>query len=199
MVVLLIRHGENEYTRTGKLAGWTKGVSLNEPGRKQAEGLVARLKRAPIKHIYSSPLERARETAAPLAAARGLSVELRPGLGEVQYGQWTGKSLKVLGRTKLWKVVQQLPSAMRFPDGESMRGAQMRMVDAIDEIARAHASPKSMVAIFTHSDPIKLAVAHYLGLPLDLFQRLMVSTASVTALRLGQGQPSLIKLNDTGE
>jgi probable phosphomutase (TIGR03848 family) len=198
MVVLLIRHGENEYTRTGKLAGWTKGVSLNETGRKQAEGLVARLKRAPIKHIYSSPLERARETAAPLAAARGLSVELRPGLGEVQYGQWTGKSLKVLGRTKLWKVVQQLPSAMRFPEGETMRGAQLRMVDALDEIARAHASPKAVVAVFSHSDPIKLAVAHYLGMPLDLFQRIMISTASVTALRLGHGQPSLIKLNETG-
>ncbi len=198
MVILLIRHGENEYTRTGKLAGWTKGVSLNEAGRKQAEGLVERLKGAPIKHIYASPLERAQETAAPLAAARGLKVEIRSGLGEVQYGQWTGKSLKVLGRTRLWKVVQQLPSAMQFPDGETMRGAQLRIVDAIDAIARAHNSPKAVVAVFSHSDPIKLAVAHYLGLPLDLFQRLMISTASVTALRLGQGQPSLVKLNDTG-
>jgi probable phosphomutase (TIGR03848 family) len=197
-LVLLIRHGENEFTRTGKLAGWTKGVSLNEAGRKQADGLVERLKGAPIKFIYSSPLERARETAAPLAAARGLPVEIRPGLGEVQYGQWTGKSLKVLGRTKLWKVVQQLPSAMRFPDGETMRGAQLRMVDAIDEIVRAHPSPKTVLALFTHSDPIKLAVAHYLGMPLDLFQRLMISTASVTVLRLGHGQPSLVKLNETG-
>lgn len=198
MVILLIRHGENEYTRTGKLAGWTKGVSLNAAGRQQAEGLVERLKGAPIKHIYASPLERAQETAAPLAAARGLKVEIRPGLGEVQYGQWTGKSLKVLGRTRLWKVVQQLPSAMQFPDGETMRGAQLRIVDAIDAIARAHHSPKAVVAVFSHSDPIKLAVAHYLGLPLDLFQRLMISTASVTALRLGPGQPSLVKLNDTG-
>ena len=197
-LVLLIRHGENEFTRTGKLAGWTKGVNLNEAGRKQAEGLVERLKGAPIKFIYSSPLERARETAAPLAAARGLPVAIRPGLGEVQYGQWTGKSLKVLGRTKLWKVVQQLPSTMRFPEGETMRGAQMRMVDAIDEIVRAHPSPKAVVALFTHSDPIKLAVAHYLGMPLDLFQRLMISTASVTVLRLGHGQPGLVKLNETG-
>ncbi len=197
-LVLLIRHGENEYTRTGKLAGWTKGVSLNEAGRKQAEGLVERLKGVPIKFIYSSPLERAQETAAPLAAARGLKVEIRPGLGEVQYGQWTGKSLKVLGRTKLWKVVQQLPSAMQFPDGETMRGAQLRFVDAVDAIARAHPSPKAVVAVFAHSDPIKLAVAHYLGMPLDLFQRLMISTASVTVLRLGHGQPSLVKLNETG-
>lgn len=197
-ILLLIRHGENEFTRTGKLAGWTKGVSLNEAGRKQAEGLVARLKGTPIKHLYSSPLERAQETAAPLAAALKLPVEIRTELGEVQYGQWTGKSLKVLGRTKLWRVVQQLPSAMRFPDGETMRGAQLRMVDAIDAIVRAHPSPKAVVAIFTHSDPIKLAVAHYLGMPLDLFQRIMINTASVTVLRLGHGQPSLVKLNDTG-
>jgi probable phosphomutase (TIGR03848 family) len=197
-LVLLIRHGENEYTRTGKLAGWTAGVSLNEAGRKQAEGLVERLKGVPIKFVYSSPLERAQETAAPLAAALKLPVTIVPGLGEVKYGQWTGKSLKVLGRTKLWKVVQQLPSAMQFPDGETMRGAQLRMVDAIDEIVRRHPSPKAVLALFTHSDPIKLAVAHYLGMPLDLFQRIMIATASVTVLRLGHGQPSLVKLNDTG-
>jgi probable phosphoglycerate mutase len=196
--VLLIRHGENEYTRTGKLAGWTKGVSLNDAGRQQAQALVERLKGAPINHVYSSPLERARETAAPLARARGLPVTIHPGLGEVQYGQWTGRSLKVLARTKLWRVVQQLPSAMRFPDGETMRGAQLRMVDAIDDIVRQHPSPKAVLALFTHSDPIKMAVAHYLGMPLDLFQRLMIGTASVTVLRLGHGQPSLVKLNDTG-
>jgi probable phosphoglycerate mutase len=196
-LLLLIRHGENEFTRTGKLAGWTQGVSLNEAGRKQAEGLVARLKGAPIKHIYASPLERARETAAPLAAALGLPVEIRPGLGEVRYGQWTGKSLKRLARTRLWRVVQALPSAMTFPEGETMRAAQARMVDALESIAQAH--PKAMVAVFSHSDPIKLAVAWYLGAPLDLFQRIQISTASVTALRLGQGPPSLVKLNDTGK
>ena len=125
--LLLIRHGENEYTRTGKLAGWTPGVSLNEAGQKQAQALVERLKGAPIKHLYSSPLERARETAAPLAAALGLPVEIRPALGEVRYGGWTGKSLKRLARTKLWRVVQGLPSAMQFPEGETMRGAQLRM------------------------------------------------------------------------
>ncbi len=194
--LLLIRHGENEYTRTGKLAGWTKGVTLNEAGRQQAAALAARLKDAGIRHLYSSPLERARETAAPVAAALGLKVEIRPGLGEVQYGRWTGRSLKVLARTRLWRVVQQLPSAMVFPEGESMRAAQLRIVDALDAIARDH--PKAMVAVFSHSDPIKMAVAYYLGMPLDLFQRLVISTASVTELRLGQGQPSLVKLNDTG-
>jgi probable phosphoglycerate mutase len=194
--LLLIRHGENEFTRTGKLAGWTPGVSLNDAGQKQAQALVERLRGAPIKHLYSSPLERAQETAAPLAAALRLPVHIRPALGEVRFGAWTGKSLKRLARTRLWRVVQALPSAMQFPEGETMRAAQLRIVDALDEIVRAH--PKDMVAAFSHSDPIKLAVAYYLGMPLDLFQRIQVSTCSVTVLRLGQGQPSLVKLNDTG-
>lgn len=195
-LIFLVRHGENEYTRTGRLAGWTKGVSLNQGGQKQAQALVGRLKPLPIKHIYSSPLQRARETAAPLAEARGLKVEVRDGLGEVGYGEWTGKSLKRLARTKLWRVVQGLPSAMQFPEGETMRGAQLRLVDALERIARAH--PKDLVAVFSHSDPIKLAVAFYLGVPLDLFQRIQIQTCSVTVLRLGQGAPSLVKLNDTG-
>jgi probable phosphoglycerate mutase len=198
VVILLIRHGENEYTRTGKLAGWTKGVSLNDAGRKQAEGLVERLKNVPLTAIYTSPLERARETAAPLAKARGLTPLVRPGLGEVGFGEWTGKSLKRLARTKLWRVVQGLPSGMRFPGGESFRAAQLRFVDTLDEIAQAHTGRKDIVAAFTHSDPIKLAVAYYLGMPLDLFQRIQVSTGSVTLLALGRGAPSLVKLNDTG-
>jgi len=195
-LILLIRHGENEYTRTGKLAGWTKGVSLNEAGQKQAQALAARLKPLPIKHIYSSPLERARETAAPLAEALALKVEVREALGEVGYGEWTGKSLKRLARQKLWRVVQNLPSAMQFPEGETIRGAQMRLVDELERIAHAH--PKEIVAVFSHSDPIKLVVAFYLGMPIDLFQRIQIQTCSVTALRLGQGAPSLVKLNDTG-
>jgi probable phosphomutase (TIGR03848 family) len=197
-LLLLIRHGENEYTRTGKLAGWTPGVGLNEAGRKQAEALVARLKDVPLTAIYTSPLERAQETAAPLAAARSLTPLVRPGLGEVGYGQWTGKSLKRLARTKLWRVVQALPSAMRFPEGETIRAAQLRLADALDEIAQAHPRPKDVVAAFSHSDPIKLAVAYCLGMPLDLFQRLHIHTASVTILALGKGAPSLVKLNDTG-
>lgn len=196
-LLFLIRHGENEFTRTGKLAGWTENVTLNEAGQKQAQGLVERLKGVPFKFIYSSPLVRARETAAPLAAARSLPVTLDEGLGEVRYGDWTGKSLKRLARTKLWRVVQNLPSAMTFPGGgETMRGAQLRLVDALERIAAAH--PKALVAVFSHSDPIKLAAAYYLGMPLDLFQRLHIQTASVTVLRLGGGPPNLVKLNDTG-
>ena len=194
--LLLIRHGENEYTRRGRLAGWTPGVHLNEAGQKQAQALAERLSQAPLEAVYSSPLERARETAAPLARARGLKVEIRAGLGEVRYGLWTGKSLKRLARTKLWRVVQQRPSAMEFPEGETLRSVQARVVEAVEQIARAH--PKGLVAAVSHGDVIKLAVAYYLGMPLDLFQRIMIGTASVTVLQLGHGHPTLVKLNDAG-
>ncbi len=193
--LLLIRHGENEYTKTGRLAGWTPGVQLNETGRKQAEQLAARLKDAPIAALYASPLERTLETAEPLARARSLTVQKCEGLGEVRYGRWQGQSLKRLQRQKLWRVVQMNPAAMVFPDGETLRAVQARAVDAVEAIVRAH--PKVMVAAFSHGDVIKLLVAHYLGLPLDLFQRLHVGTASVTTLHLGSGSPALIRLNDT--
>ncbi len=196
-LLLLIRHGENEYTRTGKLAGWTPGVRLNAAGQKQAQALAARLNKAPLAAIYSSPLERARDTAEPLATAKRLPVHVLSGLGEVSYGEWQGKSLKRLARTKLWKVVQTQPSAMEFPGGETLRAAQARAVDAVEHIAREH--PKALVAAFSHADVIKLITAHYLGVPLDLFQRFAVNTASITAFRLGAGQPpTLVKLNDTG-
>lgn len=193
--LFLIRHGENDYTRTGRLAGWTPGVGLNEIGRRQALALADKLKAVPLAAIYSSPLERARETAAPLAEAKKLEVQIVAGLGEVRYGQWQGKSLKRLARTRLWRTVQGLPSAMQFPDGETFRAVQSRAVDAVENLVRAH--PKDPIAAVSHGDVIKLVVAHYLGLPLDLFQRLMIATASITILRLGQGQPALIKLNET--
>jgi probable phosphoglycerate mutase len=194
--LLLIRHGENDYTKKGKLAGWTSGVHLNADGKKQAQAIAERLAPAPLKAIYSSPLERARETAEPLAKLKSLPVLVRSGLGEVQYGLWTGKSLKALRRTKLWRVVQHHPAAMEFPEGETLRAVQARAVDEIEKIAREH--PKDLVAAFSHGDVIKLVVAHYLGVPLDLFQRLVVNTGSLTVLHLGAGQSALVKLNDTG-
>lgn len=195
-LLLLIRHGENDYTKTGRLAGWTPGVSLNAAGQKQAQALAERLQAAPLKALYSSPLERAQETAAPLAALKHLPVTIVEGVGEVRYGQWQGRSLKSVARTKLWRTVQGLPSAMQFPEGETFRAVQTRAVEAVEQLARAH--PKDLIAVFTHGDVVKLLVAHYLGLPLDLFQRIMIATASVTVLRLGHGHPVLVKLNDTG-
>ncbi len=196
MEILLIRHAENDYTRTGKLAGHLPGVYLNKAGQEQAQALAARLSKAPVKAIYSSPLDRALETARPVADALKLEVHACEGIREIEYGAWTGRSLKQLARTKLWADVQRRPSRMQFPGGETFLAVQVRAVQAVEELARAH--PKDLVAAFTHGDVIKLVVAYYLGQPLDLFQRLVVSTASITALHLGQGQPALVKFNDTG-
>jgi probable phosphoglycerate mutase len=192
--ILLIRHGENEYTRKGKLAGWTPGVHLNETGKAQAEALAERLAQAPIKAIYSSPLERALETAGPLARARKLPVQKCEGIGEVRYGEWTGRSLKVLARTKLWKVVQRQPSAMEFPGGETIRAVQARAVEAVEGIVKRH--PKDPVALFSHGDVIKLIVAYYLGMPLDTFQRVAIGTGSLTVIRVSPGMPMVLRMNE---
>ena len=191
----LIRHADNEYVGK-KLAGWTPGVHLNEKGREQAEALAARLAPIGLAAIYTSPLERACETARPLARAKGLALRKRQALGEVRYGAWTGKSLRALSRTKQWRVVQLSPSRMRFPRGEALRETQQRIVGALEAICREH--PKGAVAAFTHGDPIRLAVAYYLGLALDLFQRIQIGTASVTVVQLSPGFARLARLNDTG-
>ncbi|MFN2241146.1 MAG: histidine phosphatase family protein, partial [Anaerolineae bacterium] len=158
MNLLLIRHALNDWVGK-KLAGWTPGVHLNDEGRAQAEALVQRLAEVPLTAIYSSPLERTLETAQPLTEARGLTVEVREGLGETRYGEWTGRSLAELKDEALWPVIQVYPGGARFPGGESLRETQARIVAELDAIRDAH--PGQTVAVVSHSDPIKLAVAHY--------------------------------------
>lgn len=193
-VILLIRHGENDYVKKNRLAGRIPGVHLNENGNAQARRLAEKLGSAPIKTIYSSPLERAVETASPLAQALGLEVQLRDGLIEVDFGEWQDQRLKALSRTKLWKVVQGLPTRMRFPGGETFAEAQQRICQEIEAISRQY-EPKDMIVCVTHSDPIKLAVAYFIGLPLDMFQRLSVAPASISALYLGETESRLLSLN----
>jgi probable phosphomutase (TIGR03848 family) len=189
-VFLLIRHGENDFVGK-RLAGHLPGVHLNEKGRQQAALIAQTLSKAPIKAIYSSPLERAVETATPLAQALNLPVCIRAGLIEIDFGRWQGKTGKQMRRLKLWKVVQENPSQMRFPGGESFAEAQQRLYQEIDAIKGAH-EDQDLVACFSHSDAISLLVAHYLGLPLDNFQRLSIGTASLTVLFLGkEGPPHL--------
>ncbi len=192
--LLLIRHALNDWVGE-RLAGWTPGVQLNEEGLAQASDLARRLAEVPLAAVYCSPLERALETAEPLAGSRGLAVEVREGLGEVHYGDWTGRLLKELREEELWPVIQVYPGGARFPGGESIREVQSRMVAALDAIRDAH--PGQAVAVISHSDPIKLAVAHYAGMPLDLFQRLTISPASVTAFAFSRFGPRLICLNHT--
>lgn len=193
-IFLLIRHGENDYVKKGRLAGHTPGVHLNETGLRQAQALAERLKDAPIKAIYSSPLERAQETAAPLAQILGLEVIPRPGLIETDIGDWAGKTVKSLRRLKVWQAVQATPSRVRFPGGEAFRDTQFRICQELENLAAQH-DPQDLVACFSHADPIKMAVAYYLGMPLDTFQRLVVSTCSITSLMIGDHGYRLLTMN----
>ncbi len=193
-VILLIRHGENDYVKEGRLAGRMPGIHLNENGRKQAQAVAEQLSTAPLKAVYSSPLERAIETAKPIAGALQLEVAIREGLLETDYGSWQGKTLKSLHRRKLWRIVQNAPSMARFPEGESFADCQVRVISEIEQLSNQH-KPKEMFACVFHADPIKLAVAYYLGMPLDNFQRLTVAPASITALHIGETGGSLLTLN----
>jgi probable phosphoglycerate mutase len=193
-IFMLIRHGENDFVGK-RLAGRLPGVHLNEKGQQQAEGLAATLTHAPICAIYSSPLERAMETAQPLAQVMNLPIQQRPGLMEINFGEWQGKTAKQLHRLKAWKIVQEAPSQMTFPGGESFSEAQIRIVAELDSISEQHAE-KDLVACFSHCDAIRVAIAHYIGLPLDFFQRLTAETASINVLSIHPGKrPQLLKLN----
>jgi probable phosphoglycerate mutase len=194
-LLLLLRHAVTEHTGA-RLSGWSPGLHLSEDGRQQAERLAERLAPVALDAIYASPLERCQETAAALADARGLKVEPLEDLGEVHYGDWTGRELKELARQPLWKTVQTTPSAARFPDGESIFEMQARAVLAVERLREAH--PGQVVAACSHADVIKALTCHYLSLHLDLFQRVAVSPASLTAIAFGPA-PSLLRLNDTGD
>jgi probable phosphomutase (TIGR03848 family) len=193
--LLLIRHAVNDWVKTGKLAGWTPEVHLNEDGLAQAEALGKRLADMPLKAIYSSPLERTMETAQAVAGHHpSLTIETCAGMGEVDFGRWQGEKIEKLTRRKMWHVIQYTPTRAYFPEGETMRGAQARAVDALEELARKH--PRDMIAVVSHSDIIKMVLAHFLGMPLDLFQRIVISPASLSVVQLGYGRPFVVQVND---
>jgi len=196
-ILLLIRHGENEYVKTGKMAGRLPGIHLNDKGQKQAQALGEALKDVPIKAIYSSPLERALETARPIAISQfhKLPIIKEHDLMDADIGKWQGKSWRSLSLTKVWKIVQNSPSRFRFPDGESFPEMQTRIAKVLENIVKNHNKPKDVIAVVFHADPIKLAVSHFLGLPLDHFQRLSCDTGSVTVLHVNESGANLVKLN----
>ena len=194
--VLLVRHGQTP--TTGKvLPGRAKGLHLADEGKRQAEIAAARigeLKR--VDAIYSSPLERAKETAAPISAARGLKTTIDRGLLECDFGDWTGAELKKLMKLPEWQTVQRAPSTFRFPNGESFTEMQTRMVSALDRLRSPH--PGGTIVCVSHADTIKAAVAHALGTHIDLFQRIVISPASITAITWGPGGPAVLAVNSTG-
>ena len=193
--ILLVRHGSNDYTQTNRLAGWTPDVHLSEQGQAEAEAVAQRLKDAPITQLYASPLDRTMETAQAICRQKpNLTIQQIDGIGEVDYGDWQGEKISTLAQRKMWQVVQEYPSRAYFPNGESMRAAQVRIVNALEELARRH--PRETVAVVSHADLIKMALAHYLGMHLDNFQRIVVSTASISVLILGFGRPYVVTMND---
>jgi probable phosphomutase (TIGR03848 family) len=196
-LVLLVRHGHTP--TTGKLLpGRAKGLHLSDDGRKQAEAVAERLGALPkVDAVYASPLERTRETAAPIAKQRGLRVRTNRGLIEVDIGEWTGWELKKAAKTDEWKTVQKRPSAFRFPGGESFLEMQSRMVDAIERIRAEY--PGGTIVAVSHADPIKAAAADAVGTPLDLFQRIVISPCSVTAILYGDSSPLALTVNSTGD
>jgi len=194
--IILVRHAENDWVRTGKLAGWTPGVHLNEEGRRQAGLLGERLAEAKLDAVISSPLERAVETAeAILSHYPEKKLCLDEQIGEAHYGDWTGESLRKLARTRLWGVVQHHPSQARFPNGESIQEMQARAVGVIDRLVMEYAH--RTVAVVSHGDVIKSIIAHYAGMHLDMFQRLMVAPASISIIHVGEHGPSVVRVNDT--
>jgi len=191
--VLLVRHGQTP-TTGATLPGRAKGLHLADKGREQAEAVAARigdLKR--VDAVYASPLERTRETAAPIGKARGLKVIAEKGLLECEFGEWTGRQLKDLMKLPEWKTVQRYPSGFRFPGGESFTEMQSRITGALQRLVAAHRG--GVVVAVSHADPIKAAVAAALGTHLDLFQRIVVSPCSVTAIAYGTEGPIVLTVN----
>ena len=196
-VVLLVRHGQTP--TTGKrLPGRAPGLHLSEVGEAQAAAVGQRL--AALKKVdavYASPLERTKETAGAIAKALNLKVKLDKGLLEADIGDWTGQELKAVRKTPEWKIVHSYPSGFRFPGGEAFVEMQSRTGSALERLRKAHRG-QTIVAV-SHADTIKAAVAHALGTHLDLFQRIVISPCSVTAISYGDGGPTVLSVNSGGE
>ncbi|HVE91041.1 MAG TPA: MSMEG_4193 family putative phosphomutase [Actinomycetota bacterium] len=194
-LVLLIRHAQSQFP-PHRLVGWTPGVGLSEQGRQQASDLAGRLKGVRLAALYSSPLDRCLQTAQAVAEGRKLEVVVEEQVGEVKLGAWQGRALSSVARTPMWRLVQFVPSQAQFPSGETIRELQRRGVEAVESIRGRHR--RGTIAIVSHADTIKAVAAHYLGMHLDLFQRLVIANASVTAIGFGDGFPRVLRLSDTG-
>ncbi|HEX2054584.1 MAG TPA: histidine phosphatase family protein [Actinomycetota bacterium] len=195
MILFLVRHALTPVTGQ-KLIGRLPGFALSEKGRKQAEATGLRLADAPLKAVFSSPMERCTETAEAIAGHHRLKVQVVEDLAEIDYGSWQGRSLKSLNGTKSWKLLRARPADFRFPGGETIREAQSRGMAAVENIRLKHKD--KVVVACSHCDMIKLIVAACLGLGIDLYDRINIAPASITTLHLSEGTPHLINASDTG-
>jgi len=194
--ILLIRHAPTPETGS-RLTGRAAGVALGPKGAAIAAETAGRLESARIGAVYTSPIERTLETAEIIATPHRLTPIIEEGVIEIDFGRWTGRTLKSLRQTRLWRDVQSVPSRVSFPDGESFVDAQHRAIGAIEQIAAR--TGNGTAAIVSHSDVIKLTISYYLGQPLDLFQRISISPASVSILHLSKGQPTVEAVNSFNE
>jgi probable phosphoglycerate mutase len=194
--ILLVRHGQT--ASTGKvLPGRAAGLHLADAGQQQAARAAERIGELPkVDAVYTSPLERARETAAPIGKVTGLRPRVDRGLVECDFGEWTGASLRRLMRRREWLTVQRAPSTFRFPGGESFPEMQHRMVTTLERLRDTH--PGGTVVCVSHADPIKAAVAHALGTHLDLFQRIVISTCAISIIAWSGNGPTVLAVNSTG-
>ncbi|MGV3771534.1 MAG: histidine phosphatase family protein [Verrucomicrobiales bacterium] len=188
----LIRHGTNDYL-PGRLAGRSPGVSLNVEGNAQAAKLAECLKSREIHKIFSSPLERARETAEPFAKAKHLPIEVTPEVLEIDFGDWTGRQIDELNQVQQWNLFNSFRAGTKIPNGELMVEAQFRMVRFVERCKKEFA--EQTIAIFSHGDPIKLTLAHYLGIPIDLFTRIEISPASFSILGVDDYSARVFTIN----
>lgn len=201
--VILVRHGRTAANADGILAGQTPGVGLDDTGRDQALAVAQRLAALPLVEVVTSPLERTLQTAAAIGRAQQPRIRSRRdrGLIECGYGSWTGRSLKALAKEPLWKAVQMHPSAVRFPDGESMPEMQLRAVASLrhwDATITADHGPQAVWAAVSHGDVIKSVLADALGMHLDSFQRLVVAPGSVSVIQYAALRPFVLHVNDLG-
>lgn len=192
---LFIRHGLNDFTEK-KLIGRLPGIHLNQEGEKQAGAIADFLQDTAITAIYSSPLERAAETAAPLAHLKNLPVIINEALSEVDFGNLQGKTNKQLKNMKIWEVVHTSPSQVQFPGGETLLQAQHRVVSFIEETGQKYVE-KDVIACFSHSDIVRLMLAHYLYIPIDFFHRLTIDTGSINTLCYSPSGIRILNINHT--
>jgi probable phosphomutase (TIGR03848 family) len=196
-LVLLVRHGQTA-TTGHVLPGRAPGLHLSDDGRRQADAAAARIaKLKRVAAVYASPLERARETAMPIARARGLALRIERGLLELDVGEWTGLRLDRVSKRPEWSTVQRYPSGFRFPEGESFVEMQARVTATLGRLVDRHRG--GVVVAVSHADPIKAALAHALGMHLDLFQRLAVAPGSITTIAYGALGPTVLGMNNLGD
>lgn len=193
-ILLLIRHASNDYLKENRFAGWIPGIHLNAQGQREADALARRLQHISLHALYSSPLERARDTANAVAMCQHLDINIVPALGDTRVGEWEGKLIKEVEQTETWKQIRTKPAGVKIGGGESIDEVQTRMIPAIEQIVAKH--PKQIVAVFSHADPIKTVVAHYLKMDLNEFQRIIINPASVTVFFFDENGIKLFCLNN---